>query len=64
MNDRDGSYETLMYILLGIHTFMFFFCSKIYVLLQKNTDEDAFQREGRDVSGVGPSFLQNLVAEA
>ena len=32
MHDRDGSYQNLMYWILGIHVFQFLFNSKIYVL--------------------------------
>lgn len=59
MADRDGSYETLMYILLGTHVFQFLFNSKIYVKSLKENDDSYI----RDISGSGPSFLQKLVAE-
>ena len=51
MDDKTGSYENLMYWILGIHVFQFVFNSRIYVLKQQ--DDDGYTRG----SLVGSDFL-------
>ena len=49
--DRNGSYEHLMYWIWGIHIFQFFFNSKIYVLkMQRAHGDDDYKKQGITVT--------------